>query len=224
MLATWAQGGDVCAEDEESDESSSSAEESLSTKLSSVALDSTPSTPSHSSPVSVAESSTPSISTTPSLDNPDSSIGSIDDPNLRSRPNNTRERCRRAARRLVDLKIVEIWQHGKVLDPSFAKGRIYLRGLPGLETDLVVARKRIETETLKRHSVEEGKTKGKKGKSAKEKEREQWEEEEREAGGRVSARGKKDKEKNSKYDTKEFVEEVVLPTSGKKGKKGKADR
>ena len=224
MLATWAQGGDVCAEDEESDEDSSSAGEdiakSLSTKLSSIALDTTPSTPSHSSAVSVAESSTPSVSTTPSLDNPDSSIGSIDDPSLRSRPNNTRERCRRAARRLVDLKIVEIWQHGKVLDPSFAKGRIYLRGLPGLETDLVLARKRIETEALKRHSVEEGKTKGKKGKSPKEKERERWEEEEREAGGSAGGRGKK--EKNSKYETKEFVEEVVVPS--RKGKKGKADR
>lgn len=42
-------------------------------------------------------------------------------------PLNTRERVRKAARRLVNVQAVEIWQRGKVVDPSFAKGVMELK-------------------------------------------------------------------------------------------------
>lgn len=115
------------------------------------------------------------------------------DPSARKVPKGTRERCRRAARRLVDLNVVEIWQHGKVLDPSFAKGRIYLRGKPGLATDLVEERKRIEKLLVGGLGVEEEDGKRKKGKNPKYTEK-QWEAEEvpeEEGGRKVKGKGGK---------------------------------
>lgn len=71
----------------------------------------------------------PSTSSTPDS-NSDSST-----PITRSAPRDTRERCRKAARRLVILQAVEIWQGGKIVDPSFAKGVIELKG--GINFDLI---------------------------------------------------------------------------------------
>ena len=56
----------------------------------------------------------------------------------RAAPSHVRERARKAARRLVDQKVIEIWQKGKgPINPSFAKGTLELRGVPGLPVDLV---------------------------------------------------------------------------------------
>lgn len=55
----------------------------------------------------------------------------------RATPNHVRERARKAARRLVDKKVIEIWQKGVVVNPSFAKGVLELRGVAGLPVDLV---------------------------------------------------------------------------------------
>lgn len=60
----------------------------------------------------------------------------------RSAPRDTRERCRKAARRLVIVSAIEIWQKGKVVDPSFAKGVMELRG--GVNFDLIAVQREME--------------------------------------------------------------------------------
>lgn len=63
-------------------------------------------------------------------------------PTTRSSPTHVRERARKAARRLVDRRVVEIWQKGPrgmaVVNPSFAKGTLELRGVEGQPVELVV--------------------------------------------------------------------------------------
>lgn len=60
----------------------------------------------------------------------------------RASPIHVRERARKAARRLVDRRVVDIWQKGPrgmaVVNPSFAKGTLELRGVEGQPVDLVV--------------------------------------------------------------------------------------
>lgn len=86
-------------------------------KLDSLSLSDSPSTPS---------SSSPSSSPIP----------------IRSAPRDTRERCRKAARRLVIVNAIEIWQKGKIVDPSFAKGVMELRG--GVNFDLIAHARETE--------------------------------------------------------------------------------
>lgn len=86
-------------------------------KLDSLSLSDSPSTPSGSSPVSSPVQ-------------------------IRSAPRDTRERCRKAARRLVIVNAIEIWQKGKVVDPSFAKGVMELRG--GVNFDLIARGRETE--------------------------------------------------------------------------------
>lgn len=87
----------------------------------------------------------------------------------RSDPLHTRERCRKAARRLTEEKIIAIWQHGKIVDPSFAKGTLELRGVEGHAVSLIeVRRKMVErAERANSQSDEEEGGKGKKGKGGK---------------------------------------------------------
>ena len=88
------------------------------------------------------------------------------------------------------LEAIHGLQHGKIMDPSFVKGRFYLRGKPNiLETDLSEARKRLEKELIEEttKAEEEGK-KGKKSKNPKY--QSTWEVDWEEDGGR-KVKGKK---------------------------------
>lgn len=93
----------------------------------------------------------------------------------RSDPLHTRERARKAARRLTEEKIISIWQMGKIVDPSFAKGVMELRGLEGLDVDLVLVRHKMLQKKAKLAALDDaeesdsdnGKKKKKKGKGKK---------------------------------------------------------
>lgn len=75
-----------------------------------------------------------------SIDGPPSSAGTE---GMRSNPTHIRERVRKAARRLTEEKIIKIWQLGKIVDPSFAKGIMELRGVEGLAVDLIMVREKM---------------------------------------------------------------------------------
>lgn len=91
---------------------------------------------------SVSPSPSPSIADTSTTGTSRSTSPAPGTP--RSKPSFTRERCRKAARRLVDYKLIEIWQKGNVVNPSFAKGPLELRGVAGLPTVLAMENREVD--------------------------------------------------------------------------------